>query len=110
MLQVSAFGPSSSSSSNDSSGSSGTTRVPVDNSASGNSGSSAALQHMFKGGLFKGAATISLSSTDDDRVAADEAAGQVLIPKHWEEQIRTAPLGRRRVMRRCAFRWRPAGG
>jgi hypothetical protein len=84
--------------------------VPVDNSASGNSGSSAALQHMFKGGLFKGAATISLSSTDDDRVAADEAAGQVLIPKHWEEQIRTAPLGRRRVMRRCAFRWRPAGG
>lgn len=63
--------------------------------------STPSLQNLFQGGLFKGAATVSLSSTDDDRVAADEAAGQVLIPRHWEEQIRTASLGRRRVMRRC---------
>lgn len=112
VLQVSAVGPSSNNGSNSSNdnGSSGTTRVLVDGSADGNPGSSAGLQHMFKGGLFKGAATLSLSSTDDERVAADEAAGQVLIPKHWEEQIRTAPLGRRRVMRRCALQLRPRGG
>jgi len=69
------------------------------NSSAGGS-SPGRLNSLFKGGLFKGAATISLSSTDDDRVAADDAAGQVLMPKHWEEQIKTAPLGRRRVMRR----------
>lgn len=68
--------------------------------SSTNGSSPGRLNSLFKGGLFKGAATISLSSTDDDRVAADDAAGQVLMPKHWEEQIKTAPLGRRRVMRR----------
>jgi hypothetical protein len=72
-------------------------------SSNGSSSSSAGLGNLFKGGLFKGAATVSMSSTDDDRVAADESAGQVLMPKHWEEQIRTAPLGRRRVMRRCVW-------
>lgn len=100
-----AVGPSGNDGS--SSSSSNTSRVLVDSSltgrggSNGSSSSSAGLGTLFKGGLFKGAATVSMSSTDDDRVAADEAAGQVLMPKHWEEQIRTAPLGRRRVMRRC---------
>eukprot|EP00879_Flechtneria_rotunda_P006052 GHRR01006365.1.p1 GENE.GHRR01006365.1~~GHRR01006365.1.p1 ORF type:complete len:696 (+),score=226.05 GHRR01006365.1:193-2088(+) len=39
-----------------------------------------------------------MSSADEDHVAAD--AGALLIPRHWEEQIKTAPLGRRRVLHR----------
>lgn len=95
--QVQAFGGSGS----NGDGSSSTSRVLDGSANSSSGGSSSGLQSLFQGGLFKGAATVSLSSTDDDRVAADEAAGQVLIPRHWEEQIKTAPLGRRRVMRRC---------
>lgn len=51
-------------------------------------------------GLFKGAATLSMSSSDDERIAADAAAEGLVIPKHWEQQIRTASLGRRRVLQR----------
>jgi hypothetical protein len=75
-------------------------RLDTSSSNGNSSSSSTGLHSLFKGGLFKGAATVSLASTDEDRVAADQAAGQVLIPRHWEEQIRNASLGRRRVMRR----------
>lgn len=110
-VQVQAFGASGSNSSSNGTSSNGTSHVLVDSSIAGSSnGSSAGLQSLFKGGLFKGAATVSLSSTDDDRVAADESAGQVLIPKHWEEQIKTAPLGRRRVMRRWVVELAGSGG
>ncbi|WIA41723.1 hypothetical protein OEZ86_009068 [Tetradesmus obliquus] len=60
-------------------------------------------------GLFKNAATVSLASSDDEQSAAAAAAAagaglaapsQLHLPKHWEEQIRTAPLGRRRVLQR----------
>jgi hypothetical protein len=96
-MQVQAFGGSGSNGSTSSNSASGVLDSTPHNN--GNS-STPGLQNLFQGGLFKGAATVSLSSTDDDRVAADEGAGQVLIPRHWEEQIRTASLGRRRVMRR----------
>jgi hypothetical protein len=87
---VLALGGNSSSSSNGATAAAGT----ADSSSPVGAG-------LFAGGLFKGAASISLSSTDGEHVAAaDDGGGQLLIPKHWNEQIRTAPLGRRRVLQR----------
>uniref|UniRef100_A0A383VIS3 chloroplast protein-transporting ATPase n=1 Tax=Tetradesmus obliquus TaxID=3088 RepID=A0A383VIS3_TETOB len=79
--------------------------------SNGNSGSSRSSSRVRSAadGLFKNAATVSLASSDDEQSAAAAAAAagaglaapsQLHLPKHWEEQIRTAPLGRRRVLQR----------
>jgi hypothetical protein len=76
--------------------------------AASNGNSSSSSMWSAADGLFKNAATVSLTSTDDEQAAAAAATAgaglaapsQLHIPKHWEEQIRTAPLGRRRVLQR----------
>jgi hypothetical protein len=74
------------------------------------------------GGLLRGAAAVSLSSSEDDAVHAaggssgSSSSGHVgagdgsdartpglVMPAHWQQQIRGAPLGRRRVLQRCAL-------